>query len=242
MKTFGTDSRSFFEFESDKIPTVYKESSDNAFKGIPVFSENTITQPLQWILRQRFRIRVLIKEVNPFLIEWFIRDYSPKIIYLLRHPAAVAGSFYKKGWIGEQFQSRLSEKTLKEYSVFIDYSKTFWSDFGLLQAIVLNSSLEIIQDYKDSMVVRYEDICINPVDEFRQLFDYCGLEWENGLQEKILNMSNPMKIQPGDSEGNVRNSLEMINKWRSDIPRDNIEEIKTAYLSQNPAEYKINEW
>jgi hypothetical protein len=90
------------------------------------------------------KVLTVIKEVNHFLIDWFIQDYSPRIIYLLRHPLPWQAASIK-GWSGEQFRSRLSDKTLHDFSISIDCLKPSGRT-GLLQAIVLQL-IEILQDY-----------------------------------------------------------------------------------------------
>lgn len=47
----------------------------------------------------RSKRTLLIKEVNPIGVEFFVDRYFPKIVLILRHPAAVADSFKRMGWL-----------------------------------------------------------------------------------------------------------------------------------------------
>ena len=242
MYKHGTRSRSFFEIDHQDIPLAYIEAADFSFHGIPRFSSNIVVNPSQWSLRKRVDSHLIIKEVNPFLMSWFIKEFRPKIIYLLRHPAAVSNSFYKKGWLGEQFRSRLLGRTIAEYSLDIRPPGTFWSDFGKLQAIVLIRSLASLRDYKDHTVVLYEDLCTNPLQEFGRLFNYCGLSLDDFLQENILSYSNPALGTIIQSQNTFRYSIEMVNKWRDEVSRENQCQVKESYLDTDPRYYGSSHW
>lgn len=242
MFQYGTQSRSFFEFDPMDIPHAYLEAAYFSYHGIPRFSSNIVVDPSQWSLSKRVDSHLIIKDVNPFLMEWLIQDFNPRIIYLLRHPAAVANSFYKKGWLGEQFRSRLLERTIVEYSLDIRPPGTFWSDFGKLQAIVLNRSLASLRDYADHTVVLYEDLCTNPLQEFERLFRFCGLTLDDGLRGDILSYSNPAAGTIDPSQDTYRNSLEMVNKWREEVPPDLQCQVKEGYLEFDPLYYGSSHW
>lgn len=77
-----------------QAPKHYLRCADRAFAGCPSFSYATVRDPSEWALRYRHQRRLLIKEVNPFVVGWMRKRYAPTVIHLVRHPVAVAQSMY----------------------------------------------------------------------------------------------------------------------------------------------------
>jgi hypothetical protein len=94
-----------FYVDPDDPPAAYAASARAAFSGLPSFAlpaerpTRIVRHPGQWSLRQRRQRRLVIKEINPFACEWLLKTYSPRVIYLVRHPAAVALSNARLGFM-----------------------------------------------------------------------------------------------------------------------------------------------
>ena len=114
LKTTHDGAPSFFEFDMAGLPEGYESSAKNVFSGLPLFDRRITIFPKQWALSKRSRKRIVVKEVNPFMLPWLTQNFRPRIIYLVRHPVATASSFKRIGWTGEQFDFRLSLETLEE--------------------------------------------------------------------------------------------------------------------------------
>lgn len=230
---------SFFEIVPGNVPPIYKWSADAAFIGLPTFNKSKIVNnPEKWSILSRTNKRVVIKEVNPLSLEWFIEQYMPRIIYLVRHPAAVANSFYKKGWTQKQFERRFSIETLNTLGVYWDdYSSSFFEEFGALQAFIFQNSIKILRDYSDYMIVRYEELCTEPINTYRKLYNFADLDWDGEVERKILKLSEAsVSSHTGSSDLNMK-SNEMLKKWQEELPEQAIKEIKGAYLSINHDQY-----
>jgi len=237
------DASSFFEVDPCRLPHTYRRSADNAFSGIPAFSKAITIYPSQWKLSDRHRCRPVIKEVNPLACKWLIDTYRPRIIYLIRHPAAVAESFCKMGWDGKQFKSRFTEQTLvAENFGYEPFTASFWSEIGALQAVVLRLALAYLNGYQDSRIVKYEDLCYDPITVFRRLYEFAELQWSSRVEKDIVRHSASNHPNATGAYDVYRDSLAMAEKWKTDVPKEKIAEIKEAYLSFSPAFYREEEW
>ncbi|PZD73231.1 hypothetical protein C1752_02343 [Acaryochloris thomasi RCC1774] len=230
---------SFFEIDANNLPIGYRFAADAAFLGLPIFHHVIVKSPSQWMWRQnRQHQRALIKEVNPFALQWCIDEYKPRIIYLVRHPVSVANSFSRMGWTGKQFESRLSPQTLSTlHPNYQNFTHSFWAEMGALQAVTLNRSLEILQKYDDFTVVEYEEICADPLTTFRQLYNFAGLQWQQAIEDRILSKSNASNQNRTQTYSTSRSSNAMINSWKGEVSEGVIAEVRDAYCAYNPPYY-----
>jgi hypothetical protein len=228
--------RSFFEITTDRIREGYLRISDIAFKGLPSFPKTIVINPHQWALTHRRKKRVIIKEINPLALSSWIPRYHLRIVYLIRHPAAVANSFYQQHWTGEQFTSRFTPSTLKQID-YQQYQTSFWNEHGAMQAFVQKLSLDTLRNYADYLIVKYEDLCLNPSETFRRVYDFCDIQWDADIDEKIHQMSNQPVSVSLNRQSSFRNSFSMINKWKSEMDEFDINQVKASYLELEPAYY-----
>jgi len=234
---------SVFEVKAAKLPQAYQAFTASAFAGLPVFPKSIVKYPAQWVLRERRRRHLVIKEVNPLALDWIINHYRPKVIYLLRHPAPVAVSFFKLGWTALGFDARFSRETLAAENFGLErFSDSFWAGQGAFQAAVLKRTLKLLEGYEDHRIVRYEDLCTRPTEIFRQLYEFCGFDWNASLEAEIQGHSTSSKQYQVGRYDLERNSAEMINRWRTEISEENLAQLREAYLFYNPAYYGPEEW
>jgi hypothetical protein len=238
-----TDGRSFFEVKPHNVPYDYQAAAEAAFSGLPAFPPKIVHDPTQWSLAARPNKYVIIKEINPLALEWMISSYHPRIVFLVRHPAAVANSFQKMGWMGRQFEERFTPSTLNslefDYQV---YARSFWSEFGALQAYTLKLTMDLLASSDDYAIVKYEDLCLKPIGVFKDLYDFAGLQWGNTVEEQIIARSEDVHPHPTGKGGAFRLSREMKYKWKEEMDANDLEELKEAYLSFDPQYYRSDEW
>ena len=240
----GNKNITVFEILPENIPLSYKSAADNTFTGIPAFLKQVARKPSQWKIKDRKQKRLVVKDVNPLAVKWLIDNYKPRIIYITRHPAAVANSFSAFGWVKtDQFKLRFSERALQNMEC--DYDKiytSFWSNFGALQAVITKMSMDALKDYEDCKIIKYEDVCSNPLDIFRQLYHFAELEWDGDVEEYIISQSTSKESSVTGEYGDKRNSGSIIDKWKREMDPAAIDEVKEAYLACDPPCYKGDEW
>lgn len=235
------DKPSDFEFSLMNPPDAYVEAATTVFSALPTFSPSIVPNTRQWSLIGRKSKRLIVKEVNPFMIEWVTQVFHPKIIYLLRHPVAVTDSFVRHGWSGKKFESRLSKNTLEsKVPYYQQFTHSFWSEHGAFQAFLLNEVLESTKNYNDIMITKYEDLCADPLNEYKKLYDFSQLKWNDSIEQAILKRCNPEKVND-DFYSTQRIASYEMSKWRKTVAPDKILELKQAYLSLKPS-YYADDW
>lgn len=230
---------SWFEYDACKHKGRYDHFASLTFRGVPRFKERVVLFPEQWSMSRRGRSRLVIKEINPLVLDIVIERFRPRIIYLLRHPAAVAHSFQSLGWDGEQFGRRFTKATLSELErrYHIPYEAEFWEQSGALQAIIQNKTMEVLSSAGDYTVVKYEDICADPVGEFSRLFDFCDLPFSLKNRREIKNTSHSdTGYGPGRYDVE-RNSKAMIDRWKSDVSCEKVDLLRKGYFANHPLFY-----
>src|SRR5690606_3251430 len=126
--------------------------------------------------------------------EWLGRRYRPRIIFLLRHPAAVAHSYLRLGWINRPHN---------------------WERVGQGFGAALHSAWQYLQGYGNVQVMQYEDLCLEPVRLFRQLFDFAGLDWRSDNAAFIENQTS--KGDTSQPFTTARRSRDMVDAWRGSL-------------------------
>lgn len=77
---------------------------------------------------------------------------------------------------------------------------------------------------KNARVILYEDICADPVSVFRELFEWCGLDWHPNCAQ-FIKKSTDAKPNTKGYHTLVRSPKAAANKWKSEMP---VEDIKTV--------------
>lgn len=220
--------------------------SDNAFAGIPDFFPDVTTETSQWGLVGRTKKKVVIKEVNPLASRWLISNYKPRIIFIIRHPAAIASSFNKLGWTDinlSHIKNSLNQIDIKalnfENAVF--EKNDFWSIFGVLCGGCYFYMLNILNEYSDSMIVSYEELCIDSIKIFYQIFKFSELRWDSDIEMLINNKSSSNNaINPYSTD---RYTNQMPDRWRKILSKERLECLQKSYhLFDLPWYMSDSEW
>jgi sulfotransferase family protein len=231
---------SFFEYDACKDQAAYDRLASLAFRGVPRFLERSIFYPEQWSLFGRRRKRVIIKEVNPLVLHVWIARFRPRVVYLLRHPAAVARSVHALGWTGEQFLERFTRTSiarLEKEQFYMPRNATFWEQSGAIQALAQRLTLDTLTGYADYVVLRYEDLCRDPLTEFKRLFNSCELPFSTGVRERIEASARSDAAYEAGRYDTVRNSREMAGRWRHEVSPENVDLVHRGYSLNRPAFY-----
>ncbi len=207
-----------FPVDDTRLPPGYADAARAAFLAQPTFDTGIAPHPQQWTGGDRNRRRVVVKEVNPFVCDWLARAYRPRIVLLLRHPAAIAQSYHRLGW------------DLSYAPLGIDPKESFWIRHGDFQARTLKHVLAFSARYQDIKVVRYEDICADPVAQFRALFDYGQIAWDGDIEQRIRRQST--SNDDPSSYATSRFSNTMAGSWRQSLSPVEIANVRRGYSRQ----------
>jgi len=222
-KVYGSPQVTVFEVDPEHPPVAYQKCADWAFAGYPHFPGNIVPYRCQWRLSDRRQKRVVIKEVNPLALHWLLNTYRPLVIYLIRHPAAVALSYFRMGW-----RALLGEED--------------WSAHGQFQARVHRYALDRLASYKDHCIVSYEHLCMEPSEVLGNLVRFADLPWNDDVWEYAnLTMSGQPESQ--DPYSVTRNSQMMVDAWRQEITEAQFSSLELGYRQwQLPLYHSDGDW
>lgn len=145
-----------------------------------------------WHNRRRVASRRIVKEIRATNLMPWISARFPElpIVYLLRHPVAVAQSWTRLGWrdfLGEFVSQELLMHRLSPLRPLIDDVVRAGSPF---ERHLLRWCLENVVPLRDlgpgdAHVVFYEHLVSDPEREIRDLFAYLGKEFEPTVLERV---------------------------------------------------------
>jgi len=245
-KVKGGDYSSWFRYvRHDGNDPFFKNCLDSAFKGL-------ITYRTPWLRQKPYRrllpgYRLVIKEVASFMsIEWIYKRYRPEILAVVRHPCAVALSEKKKRTsvvrsIEEIVkQSDLVKCHLRPYLEVMEKAKRPYEIYGAIWGARNRVMADLIPNYPEWKIIFYEDICKNPLSCFRQLFHHFCLDW-SGRVEKFIEQTTT-KEKPG-TYSISRTTGKQINKWKSEMSRFEIEQVRNFVEPFNLPFYNLeSDW
>lgn len=189
-----------FAIDSPDLDARYHRFASRAYAGSPDFGDSIVRFPERWASAQRASRRVVIKEVNPRACAWHVQHYGPRVVLLVRHPAAVALSWQRKGWLGEDPES--------------------WARNGEHQGRALREALDVLTTYPAHRIAVYEDLCADPMTMFRSLFAFANLTWEARAEQFIAERT--CRDDGGNAWNTSRNSQAMIHGWRQHALQANV--------------------
>ena len=191
---------------------------------------------------------------DPFSLlsaEWIQERTDAIPIVLVRHPAGFVSSVKRLQWrLDETWllcQSELMAGDLEPFRAELaDARDLDIIDHACLVWRVLNSVVARLQsDHPDWRVVRYEDLALDPVSEFESLYEYCGLQWDESISDKIATRNspaNPTDVSQSRPGGTARNSRVAIWTWRERLTAGEIQRVRTATTDVASHWYEDAHW
>ncbi|MEP7356059.1 MAG: sulfotransferase [Anaerolineales bacterium] len=190
-------------------PPAFQAVARKAFSGLPDFPPHVVKLPQQWRLVKRRQRRLVIKEVMPFACGYLTRRFRPRVVFLVRHPAAVALSFCELGWWSAQ--------------------ETGWFELGARQSRLTRVVLDCLEQYPAKQMLSYEELCLEPARHFRELFAFAGLTWDEQIENHIAkSTSGGDRSQPYATD---RLTQEMPRAWTRKMTPEALRELRAGYES-----------
>jgi hypothetical protein len=172
-----------------------------------------------------------------FSAPWLARRFDFQVVALIRHPMAFAGSLKRLNW---QFhfkdflkQPLLLDGPLKAFKSEIETRAAEPGDI-IDQAILLwNVIYGCVKDYREQypgwIYARHEDISMDPVNGFKDLFAKLDLEFTPGIEQYIREYSggsNPVETPGNKATFLKRDSSENIHNWKKRLTPEEIDRVK----------------
>ena len=201
-----------------------------------------------------FRIskrRPLLKDpIAIFSAGWLSRNFDIDVIVLTRYPAAFVGSIVKANW-EFPFAHLLNQPYLMR-----DYFEDFRSTIGdfaktqrdkVDQAILLwNLIHHVISKYQISfpewIFVKHERLSLEPINEFRKLYDRIGLVSSETIEKRIMKYSLGNSSLKDSQNGLKRDSKSNISTWKNRLTNEQIHRVKIGTDAIARAFYDDSDW
>ncbi|MCK4387230.1 MAG: sulfotransferase [Dehalococcoidia bacterium] len=232
-------------FDPSDPPPAYKRFADRAFCGLPTFPKwLVLRKPNQWSLFERHYRRLVIKEVKPLACGWLLKRYNPRVIFLVRHPMAVALSYLNLGWTDIHIEKAplasrgLANTFLSHWEQHLKSVTDFWDQHGTMQGALLRSILDSLIDYPDQTIVLYEQLCADPIKSFQNLFTFAGLSWDGTIERLITKTSS--SSDNNKEYGTSRDSRSMVNAWKGKVSDEEVKRLRAAFMKFDLPWYGAN--
>lgn len=196
-------------------------------------------------LGRRLQVSLLHKRVYVKTVcslhntEWLVKNFPVQILILTRHPCAMVHSMHRR-WPDAklkdpQLQPEFCENFSESQVELLRRAKTPYEKLASRIGAYYRLAAEAAARHPEWIVVRHEDICTDPVGEFRKLYE--GLELSGfDYAEKVIKNSNRPKLK--DEVQHVqRISKQEIGKWKNNLTPEEIDQVAAYYCPFNTGWY-----
>jgi hypothetical protein len=196
--------------------------------------------------------RALLKD--PFAVfstPWFAKRLNSKVVITVRHPAAFASSLKRLNWpFG--FQDLLDQPLLMR-----DHLEPYREEMqtiqpndvighsALLWKLIYGSVHATHEHNPDFIVVRHEDLSLDPIAGYRGLYTRLGLEFTPRVEKIILNSSsseNPGELSRKKVHGVKLDSRANVQNWKKRLTVEEIDRIRQMTGGVSSLYYSDIEW
>ncbi len=169
--------------------------------------------------KRHVSVRRLVKEVRANLWLKWLKSNFPEvpIIWLVRHPCAVASSRIKLDWPSRLplflCQQDLIEDHLSPYLDEISSAASAFERHVFVWCIQHFVPLRQLQD-GDAHMVFYENLCVNPRQEVESMFAFLDLPYRDAVFQRL---AKPSSMSRGDSAVMAGGRAGLVDAWRRHV-------------------------
>ncbi len=201
-----------------------------------------------WMHRQRLLLK------DPFAVfstPWFAKCLHCKVVITVRHPAAFASSLKRLNWFFD-FQDLLDQPLLMRDHLESDREQMqcippgdIIGQAALLWKLIYRSVHAAHELHPDLIVVRHEDLSLDPVSGYRDLYRSLDLEFTPRVEQFILSSSsseNPAENSRKKVHGFKLDSRANVSVWKQRLAAEEIDRIRKLTEEVAPLYYSEAEW
>lgn len=197
-------------------------------------------------------LRPLLKD--PFAVfstPWFAKRLNCRVVIAVRHPAAFASSLKRLHWPFD-FQDLLNQPLLMR-----DHLEPFREEMqstrrddvigqaALLWRLIYREVHATRELHPDFLIVRHEDLSLDPIPGYRALYESLGLEFSPRVEKTILNSSsseNPVELARKKVHAIKLNSRASVDSWKKRLTAEEIQRIRKVTEDVSTLYYSDAEW
>jgi len=183
-----------------------------------------------------------------FSIPWFAERLHCQVIVVVRHPVAFASSLKRLDWSFEfgdllaqpLLMDRLLSAFRGEIELMYRQPADLISQASLLWRVIYATVARFQAAYPQISVVRHEDLSVDPLRGFQQLYAALGLSFNARAQRVVVGSStedNPRELAPGDPHAVRLNSRANLQNWKHRLRPEEIERVLVATRDVVPLFY-----
>ncbi len=176
--------------------------------------------------------RPLIKDpIACFSSQWLANTFDMDVVVLFRHPVAFYNSLRRLDWHFDfdNFlnQDNLMTEHLAPFSDLINKKdKSYAEEAAILWLCIYNTLDKYIAQNPGWIVKRHEDISINPVFEFKDLYQKLSLEFTDKIEQEIVKYSSGKSTNPTKVLDLKRDSQVVARQWHKHVDANEIKIVK----------------
>ncbi|MBU3019330.1 sulfotransferase [Paraglaciecola agarilytica] len=234
LKRYSGERPVFMLNDSHADAAVYTRLANQTFSGVPSLHKGVVDNKRDFLPYSKTKPKkLLIKEVNPGAARFYCTHYDLSLLLLLRHPAAVALSFYEMGWLNKH------GKLLKE-----DTQLDEWGRFGKLYGMFMADAVEVANRYQQSKIIRYEQLVNAPEQEFSDIFKHCNVEAPDYFDSVIAKYCHA-KNDISSGYQTQRDSKLTSEKWKNKLNAEQLASLRKGFLEsklefyQDPSDWMV---
>ncbi len=206
--------------------TLFEHAFDSAFGGLP------FGYGWHWGFYNRPwpNYQIIVKDVASLMsIEWVADRYDPEMMIIVRHPCAtILSEIDKETPIQHSLevllnQQNLFEDHLEPYRTHIENARTPLEILATIWATRYRVVVNALAKHPDWPILYYEDLCHDPLSEFRKLYDHFDLPWTDRVA-KYVQKTSTTEV-PGRYSG-VRVSAKQLDKWKAKMTQEQVDTVR----------------
>jgi len=190
-------------------------------------------------------IPIIKDPISLFALEWLSEFLNLKVIILIRHPAAFIASTKVAKWDFDMNELLNQEKLLE--TQFLEYKEEINRHIKENKSLLENNILawkvfhHRIYQYKSKQpnwyFITHEKLSLNPTKEFKKIFDYLELSFDESIEKKIRQFTSGNKL-----DSIHRDSKKNIFAWKNRLTKNEILKIKNETSGLWQKFYDENDW
>ncbi len=216
-------------FRSDDPSAYFERWLSVAFNGL-------IDASMQWdrrkvIRRLRPGHRVVVKEVaSTMVVDWVCARFDPTVVFVIRHPCAVALSEQARHIDGVDELARLlhNDDLVTDFlQPHLDHLHRVTTPLAALAAVwAIRNHVAIDQlTGRDHVVLRYETAASTPHATFAALYEHLGLRFDRKVEDEITRAHSE---HDDDSYSITKRPELTLDRWKQVMTRDDVDSVLSA--------------
>lgn len=235
------ENRSYRELFPDKYhlniyPTEKYLDDKSGAKMDPFFKYNDndskdkiLNKDLDFKKRNNSDQRLVVKSVyNILALDWLDYNFDFVPVIIIRHPGNMISSYLNLKF-SDSYRNIFSQKKLvkKHFKNVISDVNNYGDVIEKMTAQIAGAYSVIekqMKKHKSWHVIRHEDLCKDPIKEFKKLYKITGLSWSHEVENFILESD-----KPGEGYKTNRVASNQIDKYKSILSVEQMEKIRKVY-------------